>query len=118
MYWTGAAGLHFIRPIRWVVALLGGKPIKFTLGDAVAGNVSSGHRFLGKAKIPLSSSKDMSRSCKLNFVMVRPEDRQKKIEGELKKLASDKGLRIHEDQPPHGDGYLSERVSDGNPGRI
>ena len=28
MYWTGAAGLHFIRPIRWVVALLGGKPLK------------------------------------------------------------------------------------------
>jgi glycyl-tRNA synthetase beta chain len=30
--------------------------------------------------------------------MVRPEDRKKKIEGELKKLASEKGLRIHEDQ--------------------
>lgn len=98
MYWTGAAGLHFIRPIRWVVALLGGKPIKFTLGDAVAGNVSSGHRFLGKAMIPLSSSKEYVQKLKLNFVMVRPEDRKKKIEGELKKLASDKGLRIHEDQ--------------------
>ena len=27
MYWTGATGLRFIRPIRWVVALLGGKPL-------------------------------------------------------------------------------------------
>ena len=32
MYWTGAAGLHFIRPIRWVVALLGGKPLQCQLG--------------------------------------------------------------------------------------
>ena len=98
MYWTGASGLHFIRPIRWVVALLGGKPIKFTLGDAVAGNASSGHRFLGKSKIPLSGSKEYVQKLKSNFVMVRPEDRKKKIEAELKKLASDKGLRIHDDQ--------------------
>ena len=52
MYWTGITGLHFIRPIRWVVALLGGKVLRITLGDAVAGKFSAGHRFLGKSKIP------------------------------------------------------------------
>ena len=45
MYWTGAKGLHFIRPIRWVVALLGGKTLRITLGDAVAENATTGHRF-------------------------------------------------------------------------
>lgn len=98
MYWTGASGLHFIRPIRWVVALLAGKPLRLTLGDAVAGNSSSGHRFLGKSKIPLSGSKEYVQKLKANFVMVRPEDRKKKIEGELKRLAAGKGLHIHEDQ--------------------
>jgi glycyl-tRNA synthetase beta chain len=97
MYWTSATGLHFIRPIRWVVALLGGKPLRFRLGDAAAGDYSSGHRFLGKAKIPVRSAKDYVQKLRTNFVLVRPEDRKFKIEGELRRLASGKGLRIHED---------------------
>ena len=97
MYWTGAEGLRFIRPIRWVVALLGGSPLKFSLGDAAAGNTSSGHRFLGKPKIPIQGTKDYVQRLRANFVLVRPEDRRQKIETELRRLASGKGLRIHED---------------------
>jgi len=97
MYWTGAAGLHFIRPIRWVVAMLGGKALHFSLGDAHAGNYSEGHRFLGKSKIPVVGAKDYIQKLRANYVLVRPEDRKQKIEGELRRLASGKGLRIHED---------------------
>jgi glycyl-tRNA synthetase beta chain len=97
MYWTGAAGLRFIRPIRWVVALLDGKPLRFTLGDAAAGNSTFGHRFLGKSKIPVLGAKDYVQKLRANFVLVRPEDRKRKIEGELRHLASGKGFRIHED---------------------
>ena len=97
MYWTGASGLRFIRPIRWVVATLDGKPLRFTLGDAAAGNSSSGHRFLGKAKIPVAGAKDYVQKLRTNFVLVRPEERKQKIEGELRRLAGGKNLRIHED---------------------
>ncbi|MBZ5645024.1 MAG: glycine--tRNA ligase subunit beta [Acidobacteriia bacterium] len=97
MYWTGADGLRFIRPIRWVVALLGGKPLKFTLGDAKAGNSTAGHRFLGKSKIPVTSAKDYVQKLRANFVLVKAEDRRKKIDAELGKLAAGKGLRIHAD---------------------
>ena len=97
MYWTGAEGLRFIRPIRWVVAMFDGKPLRFNLGDAAAGNSSSGHRFLGKAKIPVIGAKDYVQKLRANFVLVRPEDRKHKIEGELRRLANGKGLRIHED---------------------
>ena len=97
MYWTGASGLRFIRPIRWVVAVFGGKPLRLSLGEAVAGSDSAGHRFLGKSKIPVSGAKDYFQKLKANYVLVRPEDRKKKIEGELRRLASGKGLRIHED---------------------
>ena len=98
MYWTGAEGLRFIRPIRWVVAMLDGKPLRFTLSDAAAGNTSSGHRFLGKPKIPVVGARDYVQKLRANFVLVRPEDRKRKIEGELRRLASSKGLRIHEDE--------------------
>ncbi len=97
MYWTGAAGLHFIRPIRWVVAQLGGKPLRVTLGDAVAGEFSAGHRFLGKSKIPIHGAKDYVQKLRANFVLVRAEERRKKIETELRHLAAGKGLRVHED---------------------
>jgi glycyl-tRNA synthetase beta chain len=97
MYWTGAEGLRFIRPIRWVVAMLDGKPLRFSLGDAAAGNNSSGHRSLGRPKIPVLGAKDYVQKLRANFVLVRPQDRKHKIEGELHRLASGKGLRIHED---------------------
>jgi glycyl-tRNA synthetase beta chain len=97
MYWTGATGLHFIRPVRWVVALLGGKPVRLTLGDAVAGKFSAGHRFLGKSKVPISGAKDYAQKLRASFVLVRAEDRRKKIETELRHLAAGKGLHVHED---------------------
>jgi glycyl-tRNA synthetase beta chain len=97
MYWTGAAELHFIRPIRWVVALLGGKTLRVKLGDAVAGKFSAGHRFLGKSKIPIRGAKDYAQKLRANYVLVRAEERRKKIETELCQLAGSKGLRLHED---------------------
>jgi glycyl-tRNA synthetase beta chain len=97
MYWTGANGLRFIRPIRWVVALLGGKPLRMMLGDAEAGRFSAGHRFLGKPKIPVNGAKDYVQKLRTNFVLVNPLERRKKIETELGRLAGVKGLRIHQD---------------------
>ncbi|MGH9680659.1 MAG: glycine--tRNA ligase subunit beta [Candidatus Acidiferrales bacterium] len=97
MYWTGASGLRFIRPIRWVVALLDGKPLRMTLGDASAGKFTSGHRFLGKSKIPVTSAKDYVQKLRANFVLVHYEERRKKIEGDLGRLAKGNGLQIHED---------------------
>ena len=98
MYWTGASGLHFIRPIRWVVALLGGKTLQFTLGDAKADRFSRGHRFLGKGKVPVFGVKDYVGKLRASYVLVRAEDRRKKIETELQQLAGSKGLRVHEDR--------------------
>ena len=97
MYWTGATGLRFIRPIRWVVALLDGKPLRVTLGDARAGNTTRGHRFLGKSKIPVRSASDYIQKLRANYVIVRPEERRKKIEADMARLASGKNLKIHED---------------------
>ena len=58
MYWTGADGPRFARPIRWIVALLDGQVVHFDLAGVPAGNWTAGHRFLGKAKIPVRDSND------------------------------------------------------------
>ena len=98
MYWTGAHGPRFIRPIRWIVALLAGKVVPFSFAGVAAGNRTDGHRFLGKRNIPLSGPNDYESKLKKNFVLVRPEDRRKKIEDEIRSLAGRKNLRAHEDE--------------------
>jgi glycyl-tRNA synthetase beta chain len=97
MYWTGAKGARFIRPIRWIVALLDGRVIPVFFADVHSGNRTEGHRFLGKKAVPVASPADYDARLKDNFVLFRPEVRRKKIETELRSLTSRKGLRAHED---------------------
>ncbi|MBZ5696484.1 MAG: glycine--tRNA ligase subunit beta [Acidobacteriia bacterium] len=97
MTWAGAQGPRFIRPVRWIVALLDGKPVSCSLAEVKAGNRTDGHRFLGKRIIPVSGARDYEAKLKKNFVLCRPEARRKKIESELRSLTSRKGLRAHED---------------------
>lgn len=99
MYWTGATGLRFIRPVRWVVALLGTQVIRFDLADVTAGSATVGHRFLGKPHIPVTGAKDYVEKLRRNFVLARPEERRLKVERELERLAKKSGLRVNEDLP-------------------
>lgn len=97
MYWLGAETPRFIRPIRWIVAVLDGKAIPFSFGDVRAGNRTCGHRFLGKKNIAVTGPRDYETKLQKNSVLCRPEARLKKIEGELKALAGSKGLRVRRD---------------------
>ncbi len=97
MIWMGAQSPRFIRPIRWIVALLDGKVVSFSYADVRAGNHTDGHRFLGKRSILVSGPRDYEAKLKKNFVICRPEVRRKKIEAELHTLTTPKGLRTHED---------------------
>ena len=54
MYWTGKGGVRFIRPIRWIVALLDDEVIPFEIAGVQSGNESSGHRKLGAARFPVT----------------------------------------------------------------
>ncbi len=97
MTWGGAQDPRFIRPVRWVVALLGGKTIPFAYGDVRSGNHTDAHRFLGKRSIAVKNAKDYESKLKKNFVLCRPEARQRKIESELRAVPARKGLHAHED---------------------
>ncbi len=97
MYWTGADSPRFIRPIRWIVALLDGKVIPFSFAEVHSGRASDGHRFLGKRSIPLAGAADYEPKLKKNFVLCRPEERRKKIEAEIHSLTARKGLHTHAD---------------------
>jgi glycyl-tRNA synthetase beta chain len=97
MTWTGLKGARFIRPIRWIVAVLDGKPLKFSFGGVAAGDTTRGHRFLGKPAIAVKSFADYEKKLHANGVIVRQEERRAKIQREIAALAKRTGLHIHED---------------------
>jgi glycyl-tRNA synthetase beta chain len=97
MYWTGKKGARFIRPVRWMVALLDGKVISFEFEDVAAGAITEGHRFLGHSKIKVSGPKDYLQNLRKNFVLVDAAGRHKKIEREIRSIAAKGKWRVHED---------------------
>ncbi|MGB8524974.1 MAG: glycine--tRNA ligase subunit beta [Candidatus Acidiferrales bacterium] len=97
MYWMGAHGPRFIRPIRWIVALLDGKAVPFSYAGLRAGNRTVGHRFLGKESILLDGPSDYETKLKKNFVLCRPEARRKKVEAEIQQLTARNKLSVHDD---------------------
>jgi len=97
MTWTGLKGARFIRPIRWIVAVLDGKPLKFSFGGVTAGDTTRGHRFLGKPAIAVKNFADYEKKLRVNGVIVRPEERREKITKELAAIAKRSGTHIHED---------------------
>jgi len=97
MTWTGLEGARFIRPIRWIVAVLNGKPMKFSVAEVPAGDTTRGHRFLGSSAIRVKSFSDYEKKLASNGVIVRPARRQEKIAKELEAHAKRGALHIHED---------------------
>lgn len=97
MTWTGLQGARFIRPIRWLLALLDGKPLKFSFGGVTADDTTAGHRFLGKPKIRVSHFADYEKKLRANGVIVRPEERREKISRELAAHAKRSGYQVHQD---------------------
>jgi len=102
MTWTGLAGPRFIRPIRWVVAVLNGKPLKVAVAGIDAGNSTRGHRFLGSSAIRVRNFVEYEKKLHANGVIVRPTRRQEKIGRELEAFAKRGGYRVHEDPDLRG----------------
>lgn len=78
MYWTGAGNARFIRPVRWIVALLGDAVVPFEFAGVASGNVTSGHRRLGAASIPVTID-HYEEELRANGVVLSAEERRNLI---------------------------------------
>lgn len=88
MYWAGGkTGPRFIRPIRWVVALLGDQVIPFEVAGVNSGNVTRGHRRLGSSSIQVTTQSYQA-ELKKNFVILGSHERRHKIESEASALGA------------------------------
>jgi glycyl-tRNA synthetase beta chain len=91
MYWTGKGGVRFIRPIRWIVALLDDQVIPFEIAGIPAGNESSGHRKLGAARFPVTYE-NYEQKLRENFVILSAAERRKRIRAVPTKYKCDNEL--------------------------
>lgn len=93
MYWTGKDGVRFIRPIRWIAALLGEEIVEFDLAGVSSGANTRGHRRLGADEIVFDHATYEER-LERNGVILAADKRRKRIQDGIRKLLRGKGLKV------------------------
>jgi glycyl-tRNA synthetase beta chain len=97
----------FARPVRWLVALYGGKPLKVRFGEVVSGKTTRGHRFKAPREIALTGTpEDYVSKLRKASVLVDPAERRAAVEKEIARAAKAAGGRILENP-----GLLDEVVN-------
>jgi glycyl-tRNA synthetase beta chain len=99
MYWRPGKPERFVRPVRWMVALLDGEVVPVEFGGYVAGKVTYGHRVLfGEQEIPLAAPGDYEDALLGGFVIADVEVRRQRIREALDKVTRTvDGMRWRED---------------------
>ncbi len=96
MKW-GSLNVRFVRPIRWMLAILDGKTIDFEYANVKASNKTNGHRILGKRGIEVSSFEDYCKKLEENAVIVDFRKRREIIEGKIKDFEERTGFSVIKD---------------------
>ena len=93
MHW-GNLDAKFVRPVRWLVALLDEEVIPVEFATVKSGNVTRGHRFLGADEITIKNAASYVDTLKENFVMVDQDTRRELISKQLHDIAVSKNASI------------------------
>ena len=93
MHW-GNLDAKFVRPVRWLVALLDEDVIPVEFATVKSGNVTRGHRFLGADEITIKNAASYVDTLKENFVMVDQDARRELISKQLHDIAASKYASI------------------------
>ena len=93
MHW-GNLDAKFVRPVRWLVALLDEEVIPVEFATVKSDNVTRGHRFLGADEITIKNAASYVDTLKENFVMVDQDARRELISKQLHDMAASKNASI------------------------
>jgi glycyl-tRNA synthetase beta chain len=104
MYWRAGKPERFVRPVRWVVAMMdsaqGSEIVPLEIAGIAAGNASRGHRILhGEAPVVIGSAKEYAEALRAASVVVDVAERRHGIRKALDKVTrSVPGARWREDE--------------------
>jgi glycyl-tRNA synthetase beta chain len=101
MYWRAGKPERFVRPVRWVVALLNTAVVPVEIAGIAAGNVSRGHRILhGEAPVVIGGPKSYAEALGGAKVVVDVAERRQSIRKALDRVTRTvAGARWREDEP-------------------
>ncbi|KRK64725.1 glycyl-tRNA synthetase subunit beta [Companilactobacillus tucceti DSM 20183] len=87
MRW-GSYDFEYIRPIHWLVSLLGNEEVPLKILDVESGRISRGHRFLGE-DVEIDNADNYVEKLRSQFVIVDAKERKNIISDQIKKIAND-----------------------------
>ena len=97
----GSGEETFIRPVRWILAILGSSIIPLSFGEVQSSNFTYGHRFLSTQQIPIVAMREYKSVLRGNKVIVDQDKRRAMIMDSIVELAA-----------PHGTALIPEKVID------
>lgn len=81
----------FIRPLRWIVALLDDEVIPFEVAEVKSGRTSRGHRFLSQGDFEIANADSYEKACEENFILVDQDKRKAVIREQIEEVAKANG---------------------------
>ena len=99
MYWRAGKPERFVRPVRWVVALLDSSMIPLEIAGIAAGNKSRGHRVLhGDSPVIIDAAKNYAENLRAAHVIADVAERRQTIRKALDRATRTvEGARWRED---------------------
>ncbi len=88
----------FVRPVQWVVALLGGEVVPLEWAGHASGRKSRGHRFLSTGWIEIASAERYVETLHAAHVVVDQDERRKRVRDELARLERETGCKVRPDE--------------------
>ncbi len=79
MYWRPGKPERFVRPVRWVVALMDAEVVPLEIAGIAAGNASRGHRVLHGHSVLLPSAKSYADTLRAAYVICDVAERRQTI---------------------------------------
>jgi glycyl-tRNA synthetase beta chain len=99
MYWRGKTAERFVRPVRWIVALLGDQVIPIEYARIVASRTSRGHRMIGQPTVEIANPGIYVETLRSAKVLLNPGEREQQIRKSLDAATREiPGARWREDK--------------------
>src|SRR5437016_7012603 len=98
MRWN-ETNVRFARPVRWLLALYGGKPVRFQLAGLTSGDRTFGHRFLSPDRpLRVKDFRSYEKPLEKAGVIVDPAKRQATMVCQMDRIAKQKKGLLHADE--------------------
>ena len=102
MYWMEKSGPRFVRPIRWVLAILGegkqAKTVDFEILGVKSGDSTFGHRAKSRQPQRVTGFNDYTKKLAREHVEIEPARRLERVIQEAQALVENASLKLVEDE--------------------